>query len=73
MSRLSRLPAIGVIVFSSGIFSPPRASAADTTAAARTFVRDHESKIQPLEIEIARAWWMANTTGKDEDFAAKAG
>ena len=25
----------------------------------------------PLEIEIGRAWWNANVSGKDEDFAAK--
>src|SRR5947208_82102 len=54
----------GVIVTSS-------ATAADTSEAARAFVREHESKIQPLEIEISRAWWDANTTGKDEAFAKK--
>ena len=71
MSRHSVLSTIGAIMVSSGINSPPAINAADTTAAARTFVRDHESKIQPLEIEIGRAWWTANTTGKDEDFAVK--
>ena len=40
-------------------------------SAARTFAGEHDSKIRPIEIEVARAWWNANTTGKDEDFAAK--
>src|SRR6266436_2759070 len=48
-----------------------RSESADTSQAARAFVREHESKIQPLEIEISRAWWDANTTGKDEAFAKK--
>jgi peptidyl-dipeptidase A len=43
----------------------------NTTDAARSFARDHEARIQPIEIEVARAWWAANTTGKDEDFAVK--
>lgn len=47
------------------------AAAQDAAAQAREFVRDHERKVQPLQIESARAWWTANITGKDEDFAAK--
>jgi peptidyl-dipeptidase A len=43
----------------------------DTSAAAKAFVEEHEKKIQPLEIEIGRAWWKANISGKDEDFATK--
>jgi peptidyl-dipeptidase A len=38
---------------------------------ARKFVQDHEAKLRPLEIEANRAWWDANTTGKDEDFSRK--
>src|SRR4051812_35035597 len=48
-----------------------KSKGADTSDAARAFVCEHESKIQPLEIEIGRAWWDANTTGKDEAFAKK--
>src|SRR5207249_5812078 len=47
------------------------AMAQDTMEAARQFITEHESKIQPLEIEIGKAWWNANVTGKDEDFATK--
>src|SRR5262245_37674783 len=47
------------------------ASSQDVAGAAREFVREHERKVQPLQIEASRAWWTANITGKDEDFAAK--
>src|SRR5262245_51528587 len=45
--------------------------AQDMTQPAKDFVADHEKKIEPLEIEIGKAWWNANVTGKDEDFAKK--
>src|SRR6478672_9673 len=45
--------------------------AQDMTQLAKEFVADHEKKIEPLEIEIGKAWWNANVTGKDEDFAKK--
>jgi peptidyl-dipeptidase A len=48
-----------------------RAAGQDTIAAAREFVQTHEQTIRPLEIAVAQAWWNANTTGKDEAFAAK--
>jgi peptidyl-dipeptidase A len=38
---------------------------------ARQFVADHELHVRPLEIAAQRAWWNANVSGKDEDFAAK--
>jgi peptidyl-dipeptidase A len=52
------------------------ASAADTPATdtnrrAQAFISEHEAKIRPLEIKVALAWWKANTTGSDDDFAAK--
>lgn len=47
------------------------ARAQDTAALARAFVREHEQTIQPMQIEVGRAWWTANVTGKDEDFAKK--
>jgi len=42
---------------------------ADRRAAA--FIAAHEEEIRPLEIAVSRAWWKANTTGDDADFAAK--
>lgn len=43
----------------------------DSSADALQFVAEHEKNIKPLEIEIGQAWWKANISGKDEDFAAK--
>lgn len=42
-----------------------------TTAKAKAFVQDHEKRIRPLDIKAGKAWWDANTTGKDEDFKKK--
>ena len=38
---------------------------------AKAFVRNHVKKIRPLEIAVAKAWWNANITGTDADFARK--
>jgi peptidyl-dipeptidase A len=43
----------------------------DSTARAKKFVADHEKKIRPLEIAAGEAWWIANISGKDEDFKKK--
>lgn len=43
----------------------------DTTAAAKKFLTDFVAKVRPLEIAANRAWWDANITGKDEEFARK--
>jgi peptidyl-dipeptidase A len=40
-------------------------------AAAMKFISQYEAEIRPLEIALNIAWWDANTTGRDEDFAAK--
>ncbi len=61
---------LGVIMVCS-ILLPGAGQSEDTSEAARSFVREHERKIRHVEIEVARAWWTANTTGKDADFAAK--
>jgi peptidyl-dipeptidase A len=45
--------------------------ATDADRRAQAFIREHEEKIRPLEIKVALAWWKANTTGNDDDFAAK--
>ncbi len=45
--------------------------AATADARARAFIAHHEAQVRPLEIAANLAWWKANTSGKDEDFAAK--
>ncbi len=39
--------------------------------AARQVVEEYEQVVVPLEIAANRAWWDANISGKDEDFARK--
>jgi peptidyl-dipeptidase A len=46
-------------------------STADNDAKAKAFIAAHEERIRPLEIATSLAWWKANTTGDDADFAAK--
>ncbi|OWK40317.1 Peptidyl-dipeptidase A precursor [Fimbriiglobus ruber] len=55
------------------LFGATSASAADpaVTARAQAFVAAHVSKFRPLDITAGKAWWDANTTGKDEDFKKK--
>ena len=50
-----------------------RSSQADPAAvlAAKQFIEQFTAKVRPLDIEGNRAWWDANITGKDEDFARK--
>ncbi len=43
----------------------------DVTDRAARFVKDHETRLRPLEVAAALAWWNANTSGKDEDFDKK--
>ena len=38
---------------------------------ATEFLNEYEAEVRPLEIAISKAWWNANTTGKDEAFAEK--
>lgn len=45
--------------------------AQDIANDAQDFIRNHEQQVRPLEIAVNLAWWNANTTGKDADFAAK--
>lgn len=44
--------------------------AADDSAA-KSFIEKHVQTMRPLEVAANIAWWNANTTGKDEDFAKK--
>ena len=48
-----------------------KAEAASGDEQAARFIAYHEAEVRPLEIAVGRAWWAANTTGRDEDFAAK--
>ncbi len=38
---------------------------------AALFIKRHEERLRPLEYKAGLAWWNANVTGKDEDFAKK--
>jgi peptidyl-dipeptidase A len=50
----------------------PRAVAApETTERAKQFVKDHETRLRPLDVAANQAWWDANISGKDEDFNRK--
>ncbi|MBM3982228.1 MAG: M2 family metallopeptidase [Planctomycetes bacterium] len=46
-------------------------SAADANDEAAAIIKDHVSKMRPLEIQGGIAWWNANTTGNDDDFKKK--
>jgi peptidyl-dipeptidase A len=43
----------------------------DAAMRAEEFIRSHEEKVRPLERAAALAWWNANVSGRDEDFAVK--
>ena len=53
------------------VTSAAEGSPTSAEARARAFIADHESRIRPMEIAVGLAWWQANTSGKDKDFAAK--
>jgi len=52
-------------------FTPVEVNAQTPADAAREFLHGYEFEVRPLEIAINKAWWNANTTGKDKDFAEK--
>ncbi len=43
----------------------------DAEGRARAFIAAYEARVRPLETAVNLAWWRANTTGNDADFAAK--
>lgn len=43
----------------------------ENTQAARDFIQYYEETVRPLEIQTGEAWWNANVSGDDEDFAVK--
>jgi len=51
--------------------SPALAADADLAERAARFVAEHEQKIRPLEIEVSKSWWLANTTGESSAFERK--
>lgn len=73
MNGLLRLVAGGIVLGVVGHSLPLSAAdkPADPAKAAQAFIARYEKDIRPLEITLNLAWWKANTTGKDEDFAAK--
>ena len=62
---------IGVLAVQYGVAAGQDAPASDANRRALAFIAQYESQIRPLEIAVNRAWWQANTSGKDADFAAK--
>src|SRR6516164_3719373 len=64
-------PAVVALGFVLLAYPPTARAGAGPAERARTFVKDHEAKVRPLEIAANLAWWNANTTGKSEDFARK--
>src|SRR6187431_324504 len=74
-TRLSQFAALGlaIVIFAGERIAMAQQKAKDASpdAAARGFIATHDSVVRPLEIALNLAWWNANTTGKDEDFAAK--
>jgi peptidyl-dipeptidase A len=47
------------------------AADADLAERAARFVAEHEQKIRPLEVEVSKSWWLANTTGESSAFERK--
>ena len=74
-SSRSRVGICRVVVAVLAVFalamSVRQARAAKPNDEAARFIAMHEAEVRPLEIALGLAWWKANTTGKDEDFAAK--
>lgn len=64
---MKRTLALGVmlVAVSSSMADPA------TTAKAKEFIAAHTTKFRPLDIAAGKAWWDANTSGKDEDFKRK--
>jgi len=54
-----------------GLALHPRAAAQTADERAAAFIAEHEATIKPLEIATNLAWWKANVSGDDKDFAAK--
>jgi peptidyl-dipeptidase A len=68
-----RLLAIVALSVPALLWMLPRVAQADaaTTQRARAVVDSYIRQLRPLEVAANRAWWDANTSGKDEDFKRK--
>ena len=73
LSRRSFLDGASLLVGNLALGTMTRAGEGGEEMAvrARKFVAAHEEKVRPLERAASLAWWDANISGKDEDFAAK--
>jgi peptidyl-dipeptidase A len=70
VSLRSLFPA-GALLAIFTLWSPRVMAGEEMTERARKFVQEYERKIGPLEKAGAEAWWVANISGKDEDFQKK--
>jgi peptidyl-dipeptidase A len=59
------LPGLWLVLANTIIATP------EATNKARAFVKGHDKRIKPLEIATNEAWWVANISGKEEDFTKK--
>ena len=50
---------------------PAQENEEEMVTAARKFIQRYLEEIRPIEIQANLAWWDANTSGKDDDFARK--
>lgn len=62
---------VAILIAQHNVTSAADSSGENAETRARAFIAEHEAHIRPLEISLGLAWWKANTTGTDEDFAAK--
>ena len=53
------------------VIMAPLVQAAETETEAKAFIAKHLKVVKPLELAAGKAWWDANVSGKDEDFAKK--
>jgi peptidyl-dipeptidase A len=63
--------AFAVLTMHTAITSAAEHLPTSAESRAKAFIADHEARIRPMETAVNLAWWRANTSGKDEDFAAK--
>src|SRR5262245_34299462 len=72
MQSLRLLPIALIVLCLFVLCRPPAVTGSpEVTARARKFVEEHTSKLRPLEVAAAVAWWDANISGNDEDFKKK--
>lgn len=73
MSEMKLMPPMYAVLALAVIVALPimAHASAEATDKAKKFIEEHNAKIRPLEIAASLAWWNANISGKDEDFAKK--